>query len=99
MIPKIVTIENVNTLYAQSDHKNQTYSANMKKDFVDFINKNPACKCKLVENDDAYGKKKVFEIAGALPINLPNGTKPSIGFKFILPFNYPEEPPYVYLDG
>ena len=45
----------------------------MKKDFVDFINKNPACICKLTVNEDAYGKKKVFEIAGGLPINLPNG--------------------------
>lgn len=43
--------------------------------------------------------KKVFQIRGKLKVSLPQSGKDKLlGFKFILPSNYPVEAPICYLD-
>lgn len=81
-------------------HKSSPMLGHLMKDLGTFLTKNPACQCTIVAlNVNAAGKKNVFMIRGKLSINLAEAQKQKqLGFRFILPTDYPKNVPLVYLD-
>ena len=63
-----------------------------------FLTKNYAVEASVVAiSFTGMEKYNVVQLRGKLPIKLVSKTRP-IGFKFLLPAQYPIVPPYVYLD-
>jgi hypothetical protein len=69
-------------------------------DITTFLRANAACQCAIVSlNINNRGPKNVFQIRGKLRIALPQSQQQKLlGFKFVLPDNYPIGCPLVYLD-
>ena len=67
-----------------------------------FLTKNSACVCNLagIKFGPQASVVNVFQIRGQLKIRIPQSGKDKFfGFKFLLPPNYPEDCPKVFLDG
>ena len=63
-----------------------------------FLKRNYAVEAAVVAiSFTGQEKYNVIMLRGKLPIKLQNRVRP-IGFKFLLPAQYPIVPPYVYLD-
>lgn len=82
-----------------SHHKSKNQKLIL-EDLKAFLFVNQACECKVVtENIDFEGKKDVIQIRGKVEVQLPQpGQTKQVGYKFILPHNYPEVPPLAFLD-
>ena len=96
-----VNPQNLVGFLKQTDHfKNKLTCQYLQQDLDKFLNQNKACQCVMVAlNIDNKGRKTVFQVRGKLSIKLPeSGNMKMLGFKFLLPFNYPQSPPHVYLD-
>jgi len=63
-----------------------------------FMRRNYAVEASVVSiSFTGQQKYNVIMLRGKLPIKLQSRTRP-VGFKFLLPAQYPIVPPYVYLD-
>lgn len=70
----------------------------VKTDLDAFMKRNAAVEVSVVGiSFTGQSKYNCIMARGKLPIKLQNKTRP-IGFKFLLPAQYPATPPYVYLD-
>ena len=70
----------------------------VRTDMDAFLTRNYAVEASVVAISFANQQKyNVVQFRGKLPIKLQNKVRP-IGFKFLLPAQYPIVPPYVYLD-
>ena len=70
----------------------------VRSDMDSFLKRNYAVEASVVSISFAGQQKyNVIQFRGKLPIKLQNQVRP-IGFKFLLPAQYPIVPPYVYLD-
>lgn len=84
----------------KTDHSKSQYVIELEQDLNLFLQKNAACQCNIVAlNINNSGKKNVFMIRGKLNIKLTEiNMEKLIGFKFVLPQDYPSKAPLVYLD-
>ena len=70
----------------------------LRTDLDAFLRRNFAVEISVVAiSFTGQQKYNVIMLRGKLPIKLMTKTRP-IGFKFLLPAQYPIVPPYVYLD-
>jgi len=74
------------------------FAEQVRADMAAFLTKNYAVEASVVAiSFTGMEKYNVVQLRGKLPIKLVSKTRP-IGFKFLLPAQYPIVPPYVYLD-
>ena len=77
---------------------NYQFMAQVRADFEAFLTRNSAVECSVVGiSFTGQQKYNCMMLRGKLPIKLQHKTRP-IGFKFLIPCQYPAAPPYVYLD-
>ena len=77
---------------------NYQFLPQLRADLDAFLRKNYAVEAQVVGiSFTGQQKYNVIMLRGKLPIKLQTKTRP-IGFKFLLPAQYPIAPPYVYLD-
>ena len=70
----------------------------LRADLEAFLQRNAAVEVKVAGISFAdMPKHNVLMLRGKLPIKLQSKTR-TIGFKFLIPVQYPLFPPYVYLD-
>ena len=64
----------------------------------DFLTRNGACEVMIVGiSVGGQPKHNCIQIRGKMPIEVNNKQRP-VGFKFIIPAEYPKAAPFVYLD-
>ena len=77
------------------------YGANkpiVQQHLTDFLQRNGACELQVIGiSVSGTQKYNCIQIRGKLPIQVNNKSRP-IGFKFILPSEYPKAVPFVFLD-
>lgn len=77
---------------------NYQFLPQLQADLGSFLERNSAIETSVVSiSFTGQEKYNVIMLRGKLPIKLEKRTRP-IGFKFLLPAQYPISPPYVYLD-
>ena len=77
---------------------NYQFIQQLRQDLDAFLRRNYAVEASVVAiSFTGQQKYNVIMLRGKLPIKLQNRVRP-IGFKFLLPSQYPFSPPYVYLD-
>ena len=77
---------------------NYQFMPQVRQDLDAFMKRNAAVEVSVVGiSFTGQPKYNCIMMRGKLPIKLQHKTRP-IGFKFLLPAQYPATPPYVYLD-
>ena len=95
-----VTVENLQQMTQLTDHRLSPVAGYLKNDVSHFLQRNPAVVCRVVSlSIDNQNHQSVFQLCGKLRVTIPQSGQPRLfGFKFVLPQDYPQKAPLVFLD-